>query len=165
MSTAERRWSTRILATSAPRASVLVRIALAFVFVSEGVQKFLYADALGVGRFAKIGIPAADAMAPFVGIVEIVGGALLLAGLLTRPAALVLAIDMIVALVSTKLPILIGHGLLGFADPPAGRTGFLAMAHEARTDVSMLLGAVFLLLAGAGPWSLDARLAQNRTNG
>jgi uncharacterized membrane protein YphA (DoxX/SURF4 family) len=151
---------TRITATEAPPAVVLVRLALAFVFVSEGVQKFLYADALGVGRFAKIGIPAPELMAPFVGAVETVGGLLLLLGLLTRPAALALAIDMVVAIVSTKIPILVGHGVLGFADPPAGRTGLLAMAHEARTDVSMLLGAIFLLLVGAGTRSIDARISR-----
>ena len=157
------RWRARIVATEAPSATVLVRAALAFVFVSEGVQKFLYADALGVGRFAKIGIPAPQLTAPFVGGVEIVGGALLLAGLLTRPAAIALAIDMVVALVSTKLPILVGHGVLGFADPPAGRAGFLPMAHEARTDVSMLLGALFLIVVGGGAWSADARIASRST--
>ncbi len=157
-------WRGRLFATRAPNATALVRFALAFVFVAEGVQKFLYADALGVGRFAKIGIPAPEVLAPFVGVVEIVGGALLLIGLFTRLAALALALDMVVALASTKLPILIGRGVLGFADPPAGRTGFFAMAHEARTDIAMLCGAIFLLLVGAGPWSFDRRLAQRAQN-
>lgn len=147
----------RVLATDAPRAVVLVRLAIAFVFVTEGVQKFLYADALGVGRFTKIGIPAPEVMAPFVGGVEVVGGTLLLLGLLTRLGALALLVDMIVAFTSTKIPILIGHGFWGFADP-AKRTGFLGMAHEARTDIAMLLGCAFLLVVGAGTLSLDARL-------
>ena len=97
----------------------------------------------------KIGIPAPAVMAPFVGVVEIVGGALLLAGLATRFAALILLIDMIVAIASTKVPILLSRG-------------FWAMAHEARIDWSMLLGALFLAWVGAGPWSVDSRLSSRR---
>lgn len=86
----------RTLTTHAPRAVLLVRLAIAFV--TEGVQKFLYPDALGVGRFAKIGIPAPEVMAPFVGVVEVLGGLLVLLGLLTRLGALALLVDMIVAI-------------------------------------------------------------------
>jgi putative oxidoreductase len=150
----------RLFATTAPRAVILVRVAIAFVFVLEGIQKFLYADALGAGRFAKIGIPAPEVMAPFVGVLEIVGGVLVLAGLLTRLGAFVLLIDMIVAITSTKISIWIGHGFWGFADPTT-RTGFLGMAHEARADVAMLLGCAFLLTVGAGPLSMDARLRRS----
>jgi len=149
------------VATSAPRAAVVVRVAIAFVFVFEGIQKFLYPDALGVGRFVKIGIPAPGVMAPFVGVVEIVGGLLVLLGLLTRLGALALLVDMVVALLSTKIPILIGHGFLGFANPTT-RTGFWGMAHEARTDVTMLLCCAFLVMVGAGSMSFDARIADDR---
>jgi uncharacterized membrane protein YphA (DoxX/SURF4 family) len=134
-----------LLATSAPRATVLVRLLVGAVFLSEGIQKFLFPASLGIGRFLKIGIPAPEILAPFVGVVEIVGGTFLLLGLLTRLAAIPLIIDMIVAILTTKLPIL-------------AREGFWAMAHEARTDWSMLLGSLFLLLVGAGPWSADAAL-------
>jgi uncharacterized membrane protein YphA (DoxX/SURF4 family) len=113
------------------------------VFLSEGIQKFLFADALGVGRFIKIGIPAPHLLAPFVGVVEIVGGILILAGLFTRFAAFPLTINMVVALGTTKLPLLL-------------KSGFWAAAHEARTDYSMLLGAIFLLIVGSGAFSLDA---------
>lgn len=150
------RWA-QLTMSSAPSAAVFVRIALGFVFITEGIQKFVYPDALGAGRFAAIGIPAPGVMGPFVGGVEIVCGTLVLVGLLTRLAAVPLVIDMLVALLSTKLPILLGHGFWGFAHP-AKAHGFWAMTHEARTDVSMLCGALFLLLAGAGPWSVDARL-------
>lgn len=143
----------------APRAVVLVRTAIAFVFVTEGIQKFLYPEALGVGRFAKIGIPSPDIAAPFVGGVELVCGALVLLGLLTRLGAFALMLDMIVAITSTKIPILIGHGFWGFADPTA-HPGFWTMAHEARTDVAMLLGCAFLVAVGAGTMSLDHRLAR-----
>ncbi|MBI4499533.1 MAG: DoxX family protein [Gemmatimonadetes bacterium] len=139
---------TSLLSTRAPRAVILVRLLVGAVFLSEGIQKFLFPAALGVGRFAKIGIPSPEIMAPFVGVVEIVCGLLVLAGLLTSLAAIPLIIDMIVAILTTKLPML--------ASP-----GFWAMAHEARTDWCMLLGSLFLLVAGGGPWSIDARLASS----
>jgi putative oxidoreductase len=154
----ERSSTQKLIAPAAPRAVVLVRTAIAFVFVTEGIQKFLSPDALGVGRFAKIGIPSPDLAAPFVGGVEIVCGALVLIGLLTRLGAFALMIDMIVAITSTKIPILIGHGFWGFADPTA-HPGFWTMAHEARTDIAMLLGCAFLVAVGAGTMSLDHRLS------
>jgi len=79
-------------------------------FLSEGIQKFLFADAQGAGRFAKIGIPAPNVLSPFVGCVEIVCGALLVIGLMTRFVAVPLIIDISVAIISTKLPVLLGHG-------------------------------------------------------
>jgi len=139
------KWTRRILSTTAPRATLLIRLTVGAVFLSEGIQKYLFPDALGVGRFARIGIPSPETMAPFVGLVEVICGALILLGLLTRLAAITLIIDMIVAVSTTKIPILLDKG-------------FWSMAHEARTDYSMLLGSVFLLLVGAGAWSLDARL-------
>jgi len=136
----------RLLGTSAPAATIFIRLAAGAIFVSEGVQKFLFPDALGVGRFVKIGIPAPEILAPFVGVVEVAGGALLILGLLTRFAALALFIDMLVAIATTKIPML-------------AKSGFWATAHEARTDWAMLLGSLFLLIAGAGAWSLDAQMA------
>ncbi|MCX6120119.1 MAG: DoxX family protein [Ignavibacteriales bacterium] len=121
---------------------ILIRFMVACVFLSEGIQKFLFSDSLGVGRFIKIGIPFPGIMAPFVGVVEIVCGALILLGLFTRLAALPLIIDMLVAISITKIPILL-------------EKGFWAMAHEARTDWSMILGLLFLLIVGSGRWSLD----------
>lgn len=136
----------KVLKTSAPASAVFVRIAVGAVFLSEGVQKFLFPVELGAGRFAKIGIPAPGAAAPFVGVVEIVCGLLILAGLLTRLAAVPLIIDMLVAISTTKIPLLL-------------KSGFWAAAHEARVDFAMLLGLLFLLAAGAGPLSADARLS------
>src|SRR5437764_4189529 len=137
----------RLLATDAPAAVILVRLIVGGVFLSEGIQKFLYPDALGVGRFTKIGIPAPEVMAPFVGVCEIVCGVFFLLGLLTRFAAVTMIIDMLVAISTTKVPILL-------------EKGFWSMAHEARTDYAMLLGSIFLLVVGAGPWSLDAKLTR-----
>jgi len=151
--------SRRLLETTAPAAALWIRVAVALVFLSEGIQKFLYPAALGAGRFAKIGIPAPEAMGPFIGFIETACGALILAGLLTRVAALLLLADMTVAILSTKLPILIGHGYWRFAAPSGGKTGLWAMLHEARTDLSMWLSCLFLLIVGAGPRSADARIA------
>src|SRR5439155_157781 len=78
--------------TNAPAATFLVRILVGSVFLSEGIQKFLFPAELGAGRFAKIGVPAPDIMGPFVGACEVVCGALLIIGLLTRLAAIVLRI-------------------------------------------------------------------------
>jgi uncharacterized membrane protein YphA (DoxX/SURF4 family) len=146
-------------APDAPAAAVLIRVAVGVVFASEGVQKFLYPDALGPGRFAKIGIPAPEVMGYFVGAVELVCGLLVLLGLFTRLAAVPLVLDMLVAIASTKVPILLGHGYLSFAGPSVPTVGVWSMLHEARTDLAMLLGALFLALVGAGPLSVDAWLA------
>jgi uncharacterized membrane protein YphA (DoxX/SURF4 family) len=150
-------FSRKLFDASTPTAAIFVRIAVGVVFASEGIQKFLFPDALGAGRFAKIGIPAPEVMGPFVGAVELVCGIMILLGLCTRLAAIPLIIDMLVAIASTKIPILLGHGYLSFA-APSGKAGLWHMLHEARTDLSMLLCSCFLLLAGAGAWSLDARI-------
>ena len=134
-----------LLPVEAPPAVLLIRLATGSVFLSEGIQKFLFPDALGVGRFIRIGVPNPHFMAPFVGWVETICGVLLLVGLLTRLAALPLVIDMVVAMLETKFPFWLQHG-------------FWAAAHESRTDVAMLLGSLFLLAVGPGPLSLDALL-------
>lgn len=142
-------------ATSAGRAVVLIRIVVGGVFLTEGIQKFLFPEALGAGRFAHIGIPEPQVLGPFVGVVEIACGGLVMLGLLTRLAAIPLLINITVAIISTKIPILLGRGFGPFAapKPPFGVWGML---HEARTDFAMWLGLVFLLIVGGGRWSLDA---------
>jgi putative oxidoreductase len=155
----------RLMTTTAPASVILMRIAVGAVFLAEGLQKFLFPNELGAGRFIKIGIPAPEVMGPFVGTVETVCGLLLILGLLTRLAAIPLIIDMCVALISTKLPILLGHGFWRFSLTKLPSYGFWSMAHEARTDFAMLLGSIFLLIVGAGAWSLDARLASNMLQG
>lgn len=138
---------SRIFSTDAPASVLLIRLLVGAVFLSEGIQKFLIPETRGVGRFTDIGIPAPVLTAAFVGVVEIVCGSLVLVGLATRLAAIPLIINMIVAILTTKVPILLSEG-------------FWAMAHETRTDWSMLLGSLFLLTVGAGPWSIDARLTK-----
>jgi len=151
-----------LLASNAPAATLLIRVLVGAVFLSEGIQKFLFPTELGAGRFARIGIPAPEVMGPFVGAVEIVAGVLLLLGLLTRPAALALLVNISVAILSTKVPILLGHGFWLFTLPKLPRYGFWSMAHEARTDVCMWLGCLFLILVGAGTLSVDTLLTFRR---
>src|SRR6266566_1643464 len=103
------------ISTNAPRSVILIRLIVGAVFLSEGIQKFLFPNDLGVGRFIKIGIPAPQIMAPFVGVIEIVCGTLIIIGLLTRLAAALLIFDILVAIISTKIPILFGHGFWRFS--------------------------------------------------
>jgi uncharacterized membrane protein YphA (DoxX/SURF4 family) len=134
-----------LLSTNAPRATILIRLLVGAVFLSEGIQKFLFSATLGVGRFMRIGIPAPQFFAPFVGVVEIVCGTLLIIGLFTRLSTIPLIIDISVAIITTKIPML-------------SAAGFWSMVHEARTDYCMLLGLIFLLLVGSGPFSIDRRI-------
>lgn len=138
----------RILISTAPKATFLIRLLVGLVFLSEGIQKFLFPASLGTGRFLKIGIPAPQVMAPFVGAIEILCGSLLVIGLLSRLAAIPLLAVISVAIASTKLPMLFAGNLW-------------AMAHEARTDYSMLMGLLFLLVVGPGPVSIDHFLKKN----
>jgi putative oxidoreductase len=138
----------KAVATNVPIAVILIRLMVGAVFLSEGIQKFLFPGEQGVGRFIKIGIPAPQVMAPLVGAFEIVCGTMVVVGLLTRLAAIPLIIIMLVAIATTKIPIFL-------------KKGFWAMAHEARTDWSMLLGSIFLVIVGAGAWSVDNHLKSN----
>jgi putative oxidoreductase len=142
--------------------TILVRLLVGLiVFLPEGIQKLAYPDLLGAGRFAKIGIPFPDIMGPFVGAVEIICGSLIIIGLLTRLAAVPLVIIMIVALISTKLPVLVGHDVGTFHLPAdMKRFGFWSVMHESRADLTMLLGCIYLAIVGAGKWSLDDRLTR-----
>jgi uncharacterized membrane protein YphA (DoxX/SURF4 family) len=139
----------QLLQTRAPAAAVCIRLLAGGVFFAEGVKKFLFAAQWGAGRFAHIGIPLPEVMGPFVGVVEVVCGALLVIGLLTRPAALLLLINISVAIATTKVPILLSRG-------------FWAMEDAGRTDCSMFLSLLFLLLVGAGAWSVDAWIVPRR---
>jgi uncharacterized membrane protein YphA (DoxX/SURF4 family) len=135
-------------------AGIVVRLLVGLVFLPEGVKKFLFPEQWGAGRFARIGIPAPELMAHFVGAVEIVCGVLVLIGFLTRLATVPLLVDILVAIATTKVP------LLWRATAVSRKVGFWSMQAESRTDYAMLMGLVFLLLAGAGSLSLDARIAR-----
>lgn len=143
------------LQTNDAASTVIIRVMVGCVFLSEGLQKFLFAASNGAGRFAKIGFPMPEVLGPFVGGMEVLCGALLLIGLGTRAAALILMIIMSVAIFSTKLPILLGSEFWIFSLKSLKRYGFWSMAHEARTDFCMLLGSLFLFIVGAGKHSCD----------
>lgn len=147
-------------AVEGTRPVVAIRAATGAVFVVSGLLKFLYENQ-GVGRFTKIGLPSPALLASFVGGIEILCGALLLVGLLTRVAAVPLVIDMMVAIVTTKLPLLFGPGPEPVAAPP--KMGFLAFAYQARLDVTMLVACGYLIAVGAGALSLDAWLARRQS--
>lgn len=125
---------------------ILIRLMVGVVFLSEGIQKFLFPADRGTGRFQKIGIPNPEFWGPFVGSFEVLCGLLILAGFVTRLAAFPLIIIMIVAIATTKIDIL-------------QQDGTWEMLHAIRTDWSMLLGSVFLLIMGGGKWSVDHQLS------
>lgn len=134
--------NNRILNTNPSKTTILIRLMVGTVFLSEGIQKFLFANALGVGRFEKIGLPAPELLGNLVGGFEIVCGTFILIGFLTRLASVPLIIIMLVALATTKLEIL-------------SEKGFWEMMHASRTDWAMLLGSIFLLIKGGGYGSVD----------
>jgi uncharacterized membrane protein YphA (DoxX/SURF4 family) len=144
------------------RATILVRLAVGGVFVSSGMVKFLF-DNQGPGRFAKIGLPDPGTLATGVGAIEVVCGLLVAAGLFTRLAALPLVLDMLVALATTKVPLLFGAGPEPVAAAP--KVGIWAFAYQARLDLTMLAACAFVVAAGAGLWSLDALLSRRRWEG
>jgi uncharacterized membrane protein YphA (DoxX/SURF4 family) len=143
--------------SSGADANILIRLVVGGVFLNEGILKFLDPADNGAGRFAAIGLPYPEILGPFVAAVETLGGLLVIIGWLSRPAALALFIDISVAIFTTKIPVLLGHGYLGFALMKVKGYGLLSMVHEARTDFAMWFGLLFLLAAGPGRWSLDAR--------
>ncbi len=143
------------------RPAIFIRLLVGLVFFEEGLQKFLFPALMGAGRFARIGIPWPTVAGPFVGIIEVVCGALIVLGIATRIAALPLLIDIVVAILSTKVPILIGHGYGPFHVASLARYGFWSAASEARTDFSMLMGLLFLLANEAGTRSFGG--PQNQT--
>lgn len=132
-------------------AILLIRIMVGSVFVSEGIQKFLYPDQLGAGRFLKIGLPLPEFFGILVPAIEILCGLFLLIGLYTRYAAVPLLIIMIVAIISSKIPILINDG-------------FWKMAHDSRTDWSMLIGSIFIILADKGKLPLHKFIVKKVRN-
>jgi putative oxidoreductase len=137
--------------TGRTQAAILaIRLLVGAVFFMEGIKKFLFPDQWGAGRFTGFGIPAPHVMGPFVGVVEIVCGLLVLLGLRTRLAAVPLLCVISTAIVVTKIPILF-------------KAGFWRMEDVGRTDYSMLMGLLFLLFAGSGSLSLDARMSGEKT--
>jgi putative oxidoreductase len=125
--------------------SVLPRLIVGLVFLSEGIQKFLFPELAGAGRFEKIGFANPEFLASFVASFEIVCGTLMLIGFSVRIAAIPLLIIMMTAIATTKIPILV-------------EKGFWPMAHEARTDFAMTILLIHLLIFGSSRWSIDSKI-------
>lgn len=135
----------KLLKTDDSKTTMLIRIMVGIVFLSEGIQKFIFPAIRGAGRFESIGLPSPEFLGYFVGGFEVICGLLIVIGLFTRFAALPLLTIMIVAISTTKIQIGLNDGLW-------------QMMHAARTDFSMLIGSIFLLIRGGGRWSFDRRL-------
>src|ERR1051325_4611053 len=146
--------------TDGPRATLLLRLMAGSVFLWEGILKFVYQNQ-GVGRFTKLGFPAPHFTATTDGWLEIVGRLLILTGFLTRLIAIPFIIEMVVAMLSTKIPLYLGTSPLPLPPVPP-HIGFWAVLHEIRSEYAQLLTTLFLLIAGPGRWSLDALLARKR---
>jgi len=125
--------------------AILIRLIVGLIFLSEGIQKYLFPDLVGTGRFEKIGFSDPAFWAYFTGTFEIICGLFILLGLLARLAAIPLFIIMMTAFITTKWPLLMGKG-------------FWVMVHEYRTDFAMTLLLVYLLIYGAGKWSIDSKI-------
>jgi putative oxidoreductase len=148
----------KIFPTDSSRTTIIIRIMVGAVFLSEGIQKVLFPDLRGPGRFEGMGFPEPAFFANFVAVFEIACGLLMLIGLLTRPAAIAMIINMLVAITVTKIPIALGESFGPFELRDLKIYGFWSMAHEIRNDWSMLLGSIFLLIKGGGRWSVDRTL-------
>ena len=131
-----------IFSTVSDNRVILIRLVVGLIFLSEGIQKFLFPETVGAGRFEKIGFNDHEFWACFTGIFEIICGAFVMFGLLTRIAAIPLLIIMITAFITTKWPLLVTKG-------------FWIFAHEYRTDFAMTILLIFLLIYNGGRWGLN----------
>ncbi|HUI32177.1 MAG TPA: DoxX family protein [Dysgonamonadaceae bacterium] len=148
----------KLLRTDDSKVTIIIRLMVGAVFLSEGVQKFIYPAMRGAGRFEGMGFPQPDFFANFVGAFEVVCGIFILLGFLTRFSALMTIIIMTVAIVVTKIPIAMGESFGPFILRDLKTYGFWSMAHEIRTDFSMWLGSLFLIIKGGGKWSIDRNI-------
>lgn len=139
----------KIIRTDASKTTILIRLMVGTVFLSEGLQKFIFPSIRGAGRFEKIGLPTPELLGALVGGFEVVCGALILFGLLTRLASVPTLIIMMVALFTTKVELF-------------NTAGFWEMLHGSRTDWSMLLGSLFLIVKGGGRFSMDWLLLNSK---
>jgi uncharacterized membrane protein YphA (DoxX/SURF4 family) len=132
---------------------LIIRLLAGSVFFWEGILKFVYANQ-GVGRFTKLGFPFPETTAHIIATGEIIGGLLLIFGLLTRITAFYFIIQMIVAVLSTKIDLYFGRSPLPMPPAPP-KMGIWAVLHEIRSDYAQILSCLFLLIEGPGRKSLD----------
>jgi uncharacterized membrane protein YphA (DoxX/SURF4 family) len=125
---------------------ILIRAIVGLVFLTEGILKFVRPEELGWGRFAGIGLPYPQILAPIVGGTEIVAGAAVLLNFFAGDAAILLLVVAVSALVTTKLPILMGRPLGPFTLAKLPHYGWLSFLHEARLDLCMLFASLAVLI-------------------
>ena len=140
---------TQILNTDIDKKTIFLRLIAGLIFISEGIQKYLYLEVVGPAFFNEIGFRHAFFWAYFTGAFEILCGILILSGLLTRLASIPLLIIMITAFITTKFPLLTTKG-------------FWTFAHEYRTDFSLTVLLILLIIYGGGKWSVDLKLLQSQ---
>lgn len=145
----------RLIQTDASETTILIRLMVGLVFFLEGVQKFVFPDSRGAGRFEGMGFPNPEFLGPLVGGFEIIAGLLILFGFLTRAGALTTLVIMTVAIAVTKIAIAFGESFGPFVLRDLSQYGFWSMAHEMRTDFAMWLGSLFLIIKGSGRWAID----------
>lgn len=144
----EKGFTAFIFSTESKNSIILIRLIVGLIFLSEGIQKYLFPELDGTGRFLKIGFSDPAFWAYFTATFEIICGLLILIGFLTRIAAVPLIVVMLTAFVTTKWPILVNKG-------------FWALAHEYRTDFAMTVLLIYLLIYGAGKRSIDSKIYNN----
>lgn len=147
----KKRFKAIVLTSVEDNRTMLIRLIVGLIFLTEGIQKFLFPGSLGTGRFMQIGFNDPAFWAYFTGSFEILCSLFILFGLVTRIASIPLLVIMITAFITTKLPILESKG-------------FWAMIHEYRTDFAMTLLLIYLTAYGGGKWSVDSKLMDNLTN-
>jgi len=145
----------------APKATIALRLMAGGVFFWEGLLKFVYVNQ-GVGRFTKLGMPMPEILAPAIAVLEIGGGLLLMMGLGTRLLSIPFIVEMIVAMLSTKISLFLGTSPLPLPPAPP-KVGLWAVLHEIRSDYAQFMTCIYLLAAGPGPWSLDALLRRRHS--
>jgi putative oxidoreductase len=131
----------------------IIRLMAGSVFFWEGILKFVYTNQ-GAGRFTKLGFVFPETTAHIIAVGEIAGGLLLMAGLLTRVTAFYFIIQMIVAVLSTKIGLYFGTSPLPQPSAPP-KEGIWAVLHEIRSDYAQIFTCIFLLIEGAGRRSVD----------
>jgi putative oxidoreductase len=140
----------KITFTDNRNTTFLIRFMVGFIFFTEGIQKFLFPHLRGAGRFEDMGLPAPEFLSYFVASFEVLCGAMILLGLLTRLAAIPIIFIMVVAIVVVKLPVLLEEN-------------FWVMMFISKIDFAMLIGAVYLFIEGSGRWSVDNKLFYKET--